>query len=158
VTQPKALTFTVTGDPVPQGSHRIVGRLPKVAGARPRRGRIVDSNKALVPWRRLVAFQAHRAAVRDLPTPFEGPLVLTVAFTLRKGPSVRRTWPAVKPDLDKLVRAIGDALSDAGNVWGDDGQVVTIVASKWYVGQGQHALDIPGVTVTVGPLETSFTP
>jgi Holliday junction resolvase RusA-like endonuclease len=44
------------------------------------------------------------------------------------------------PDLDKLIRAILDALT--GVVWRDDGQVVDIVASKVYA-------DTPGVDVVI---------
>jgi len=47
----------------------------------------------------------------------------------------------VRPDLDKLERAIGDALTDAG-VWVDDGQVVNSHTQKWYA-------ETPGVHITV---------
>jgi crossover junction endodeoxyribonuclease RusA len=47
----------------------------------------------------------------------------------------------VRPDLDKLVRAVLDALSEAG-VWRDDAQVVSVVARKAYG-------SAPGLTVEI---------
>ena len=44
---------------------------------------------------------------------------------------MKRPLPHVKPDLDKLIRAMNDSLTDA-RVWGDDGQVTTISARKIY--------------------------
>jgi hypothetical protein len=38
--------------------------------------------------------------------------------------------PAVKPDLDKCIRALNDALT--GILWVDDGQVVGVSAKKLY--------------------------
>ena len=49
--------------------------------------------------------------------------------------------PTVAPDLDKLVRCVCDAITDAG-LWRDDAQVVTLHAAKRY---GR----IPGVRITV---------
>jgi crossover junction endodeoxyribonuclease RusA len=40
-------------------------------------------------------------------------------------------YPAVMPDIDKLLRAVLDGLTDA-QVWHDDGQVVLVHASKRY--------------------------
>jgi len=52
--------------------------------------------------------------------------------------------PAVKrPDLDKLVRAVFDALTNV--VFKDDSQVVSVFASKRLAGPG----DTVGVTVEV---------
>lgn len=56
------------------------------------------------------------------------------------------TYPAGMPDLDKLVRAVFDAVTDAGVVWSDDAQVVRLTGSKRYADGGS----VPGVTITVG--------
>jgi Holliday junction resolvase RusA-like endonuclease len=45
--------------------------------------------------------------------------------------SVKRNRPCVKPDLDKLVRAVFDACEVAG-VLGNDSQVTKLKASKHY--------------------------
>ena len=52
-------------------------------------------------------------------------------------------YPTTKPDLDKLNRAVGDALT--GIVWKDDSQVVNLESSKLYCGPK----DRPGVHITI---------
>lgn len=44
----------------------------------------------------------------------------------------KRPYPIVPPDLDKLVRAVGDGIGQSGLIWGDDSQVVEIIARKYY--------------------------
>ncbi len=66
-----------------------------------------------------------------------GPLMAAVDFGLDSDP----TQP---PDLDKLVRAIGDALTDAG-VWLDDAQVVGWSAWKRRTAPGEPE----GVSITL---------
>jgi Holliday junction resolvase RusA-like endonuclease len=69
--------------------------------------------------------------------PWGGPLEVLVAFQV--------TTPATRPpDLDKLTRAVLDALT--GIVWTDDAQVVAVAATK-------RRSATPGVTVTVTPVE-----
>jgi crossover junction endodeoxyribonuclease RusA len=109
------LKVFVTGDPAPQGSKRHVGG-----------GVLVESCKRLPDWRKDV-----RAACLDaegLPKArFEGAVSLHLDFILRRPkslPKTRPTPPAVKkPDLDKITRAIGDALKSAG-IYLDDSQIV----------------------------------
>ena len=48
-------------------------------------------------------------------------------------------WPVTKPDLDKLTRALLDALTDAG-IWRDDSQAVELHAEKIYHDQAGHLL------------------
>jgi Holliday junction resolvase RusA-like endonuclease len=50
--------------------------------------------------------------------------------------------PTTIPDLDKLVRAVLDAITDAG-LWRDDSQVVSLVTAKRYTD------DRPGVLIQV---------
>lgn len=100
------LSFFVPGNPAPQGSKRHVGN-----------GRMVESAKTLKPWResiRWAAVQAKPAAVVHFPTE---PVAVLLLFTMRRPVATpkRRTPPAVKkPDIDKLERAVLDALSSAG--------------------------------------------
>jgi crossover junction endodeoxyribonuclease RusA len=55
-------------------------------------------------------------------------------------------WPSVKPDADKLLRAVGDALT--GVLIEDDARVVNIAGSKRYcVGD-----EPPGAIITIIPL------
>ncbi len=43
-----------------------------------------------------------------------------------------RALPIVAPDLDKLVRAVGDGIGQSGLIWGDDSQITEILARKYY--------------------------
>lgn len=51
-------------------------------------------------------------------------------FAFIKPKTVNRNRPSVKPDLDKLIRAVLDALT--GIAYTDDSQVVRILAQKSY--------------------------
>jgi crossover junction endodeoxyribonuclease RusA len=131
-----ALTVTVLGVPVPQGSMRSLG---------PRR--MVHSNaEKLRPWRDTVAWQVRQSMLDAGLEPFEGPVEVAVTFVLPRPKSApRRRWaPDRKPDGDKLERALFDAIT-AGGGWVDDAQVVTCAWSKVYPADG----NLPGVTFTV---------
>jgi len=81
----------------------------------------------------------------DLAFYFERPKShLNGSGSLRKGYSSSHI---VKPDLDKLVRAILDS-GTVGLVWRDDAQVVRLTATKNYV-QESGAEALPGVRVKV---------
>ena len=68
-------------------------------------------------------------------------LDVVVKFRLQRPASVRRQYPSVMPDLDKLIRSTGDALKTAG-VYTDDSRVVGITAVKVYA-------DTPGADIIV---------
>lgn len=127
------------GNPAPQGSKKHVGG-----------GRMVESSKKVAPWRESVKWAAISA--KGLAhKPFDGPLAVTVTFTLPKpasAPKTRVTFPQRKPDLDKLIRAVFDALTDAG-VWVDDSRVVAVAASKVYPGKAVDALQSPGAVIRI---------
>ena len=111
------LALFVPGRPAPQGSKRHVGN-----------GILVESSKAVAPWRTAVAWHAAQAHPHAL---LDGPLAVRVEFVMPRpaGCPKRTTPPAVKrPDVDKLARAILDALSDV--VWRDDSQIVDLHATK----------------------------
>lgn len=124
----EVLRLFVDGDPVPQGSKRIA------------RGRLVnDNDAALKAWRKKICTAVevlHHGVCED------GPMIVIAEFRMRRPRSVRRPFPSVRPDVDKLLRAVFDAMTDS-NVWQDDGQVVAAVTSKVYS-------DRPGVLVRVG--------
>ncbi|MGH9251885.1 MAG: RusA family crossover junction endodeoxyribonuclease [Acidimicrobiales bacterium] len=137
-----SLVFTVYGLPAPQGSKRHVGN-----------GIMVESSKRVKPWREDV----RQAALDALREPFTGPVEMHVTFTLPRPKGHYRTgrnadllrdaapkFPAGKPDLDKLLRAVMDALTSAG-VWKDDAQVVHALVTKCYDGDGFR----PGADVSI---------
>lgn len=108
-------SFFVEGNPITQGSMMVM------------RGRVIHSSDAnLRAWRTKVAQTARLTGIKKV----EGAVSLTIHFYLPKPKTVTRPQPYVKPDLDKLIRAIMDALTDVA--YTDDGQVVSITATKDY--------------------------
>lgn len=135
-------TFDVLGIPAPQGSKRHVGR-----------GVLVESSKAVKPWREAIVWQAREAGLAGKR--LDGDIVVLLLFRLprprghygtgRNAGALRKSAPKrpnVKPDLDKLVRAVGDALSSAA-VIADDARIVGMTATKVYA----DAELPPGVSV-----------
>jgi crossover junction endodeoxyribonuclease RusA len=114
------LTIDVSGEPASQGSHSVIN------------GRIVQVNSSKhKKWRNAVVFAALDLIGEDW-TPIDEPVQLTVIFYLTRPKSVlTRNFPAVMPDLDKLVRAVGDSLTDAGIIR-DDSRIIIITAHKLY--------------------------
>ena len=132
---PDTFTCFVRGVPAPQGSKTAgitnVGK-PFLRDANP---------TTLMAWRTAINF-----VLQDKWTgsPWEGPVVVDLAFTLLRPPSVsakRRPHPGVIPDLDKLARAALDAMT--GICFKDDAQVVEIAAVKGYDDEG----DGPGLGI-----------
>ena len=66
-------------------------------------------------------------------------ILLRAPYVAYEGAAVTRYVAAKsKDDVDKLARAVNDALTMAA-VWEDDGQVAVIHAYKLYAGVGQRA-------------------
>jgi crossover junction endodeoxyribonuclease RusA len=131
--------FAVAAVPVPQGSKRVV------------HGHLIDVNqKNLRSWRQLVAAEAARQG----EPPLGEAVAISLTFYLPRPKAhfgVRGLRPSapgvpqVRPDLDKMIRAVLDALT--GVAWRDDAQIASIVASKLYADTGP-----PGVEVTIETL------
>jgi Holliday junction resolvase RusA-like endonuclease len=141
-----ALHFTIYGTPQPAGSKR--GFYNKNAG----RVIITDDAKKSRPWKAQVSDAAQQAMTFTselgegtsgyMPL-LEGPLALELVFYVprpkghygsgRNAHKVRPSapdFPAVKPDVLKLARAVEDALSSI--VYRDDAQIVTEFLLKRY--------------------------
>lgn len=127
------IRFYVPGRPAPQGSKRHVGR-----------GVLVESSKEVGPWRERVALAAHQAmGGRPL---FDGPVSVVLNFVLprpKSAPKTRTPAATKRPDLDKLERAILDALTDV--CFADDSQVISLCGYKRIAELGETA----GVEVRV---------
>lgn len=147
------IAIRVHGTPIPQGS--------KTANSFGNGVR--DANAAkLKPWRATVTAAAKdQCRYHDTIT---GPVQLWLRFAFQRPPSHYRTgrnaalirdsaprFPSAKNDLDKLQRAVLDALTDA-QVWADDGLVVDIRARKFYAGEHEHAPTQPGVDIIIEEL------
>lgn len=135
------LTFIAHDDPVGQGNIRHLGK------GRPA---VHQNAKTLKPWRATVRHAAI-TAISDRPGfPLDEPLRVEATFTVKKptgAPKTRRVWPAKRPDLDHLLRAILDAVTGVAFV--DDARCVEIVCAKRYPLEGHDALTFPGVVVRI---------
>jgi Holliday junction resolvase RusA-like endonuclease len=124
----------VPGVAQPQGS--------KNAYLRGKRCVLVEANKNLPVWRAAVIDHLERANAGC--EPMQGAISMTAIFFMPRPKSVTRALPSVKPDLDKLIRAIGDAATQSGVIQ-DDSQICEIVAHKVY-----SDVDLPaGVLITL---------
>ena len=132
------------GIPAPQGSKRHVGN-----------GRMIESSKAVGPWRGRVATETQRVMARH--DTLTGPVDVWIMFILGRPNGHYRTGrnahllrdaapvrPARPPDLDKLVRAVLDGLTEGG-AWKDDGQVVSLRTGKYYAVADQ----VPGCKIEI---------
>lgn len=130
--------FAVEGTPVAQPRPR--------SGVDWRSGRVRiyrDDEHRVHGWRSRVSLAARRA----IQAPLLGPVELRLAFFFALAqPPRERAWRVTKPDLDNLVKATADALN--GIAWGDDAQVVRLVASKLVAARG----DAGGALITIRSL------
>ena len=112
------LTFDVSGEPASQGSHSVIhGRIVQVNSAKHKR------------WRNAVAFAALDLVGNDWEL-IDDPVELSVIFYLPRPKTATREFPAVMPDLDKLIRSVGDSLT--GTIIRDDSRIIAISAQKRY--------------------------
>lgn len=127
------MKIRVYGDPKPQGSK----------SAKYVNGHVImwESSRKLPEWRESV-HMACKVASMEYETPILGPVELHVTFHMPRGKSVTRKYPNTSPDLDKLIRGVGDSLQSSG-VLSNDGQIVTIVATKIYAETpGENGVEI----------------
>lgn len=111
-----AMRFIVLGTPITQGSMKSIGR-----------GRMIHQNsKKLNAWRDLIASEFDKRKPADWCTTSEYDLFCI--FYLKKPKKPAHEYPA--KDLDKLIRAVGDALTE--HAWEDDVQIVRLGATKMY--------------------------
>ncbi|MDO4791861.1 MAG: RusA family crossover junction endodeoxyribonuclease [Buchananella hordeovulneris] len=135
----------VEGVPVTQGSTRLVG-------ARFSRARVTHEHAAALRlWRRQVSAAVAAAALVD--EPWDGPVRVEVVFYLERSQTsvrLRRALPSVKPDLDKLARAVLDALAPrrGSGLLVEDSRVVELAVSKRF-GAACSGAPATGVTLRV---------
>lgn len=109
-------SFFVKGRPIPQGSMKFV-----------RPGVMIHSrSQDLALWRADIARNAELFGFK----PVSSAVKVELDFIMARPKSAKRAFPSVKPDLDKLIRAVLDGLT--GVVYEDDSQVILIQSSKTY--------------------------
>lgn len=120
---PPEFVVVVRGDPAPQGSKELQrGKGGKVF--------MVEASKRVDPWRKAIV----AACLTDEGQPrmtFTGPVAVGVAFMFRQAKSNDDDYPVGQNigDLDKLLRAVYDALTQA-KVIEDDRFVVDALPSS----------------------------
>jgi len=109
-------SFFVKGKPVPQGSMKFI-----------RPGVMIHSrSQDLALWRADIARNAELFGFK----PIASAVKVELDFVMARPKSTKRIFPSVKPDLDKLIRAVLDGLT--GVAYEDDSQVILIQSSKTY--------------------------
>jgi Holliday junction resolvase RusA-like endonuclease len=138
------VSFFVPGLPISQGSKRHVGG-----------GRMIESSRKLAPWRALVSQVAATAMEERLP--FNEPLWMAASFSFWRPQAHYRSGefseqlkpsapeaPMTYPDIEKLVRAINDAIE--GIVFRNDSMIARLYSEKTYGAQ-------LGAAIVIGPLD-----
>lgn len=143
-----AIELRVVGIPQPQGNktaflNKRTNKIVMTEGRRP------DARRNFHDWR-----EAVRLAATDWldanhhPPPIAGPIMLTIAFLLPRPKSApkRIIHHVTRPDLDKLGRAVLDALTISGLIE-DDSRVITLMLSKGFAGS-----ESPGARIHLSPV------
>ena len=113
------ISYFIEGEPAPQGSKNGFVKNGRVV--------MVEASKKVKPWRNAVELATKEQVFEPMTTPVE----IALVFHLPRPKTVNRKWPAVKPDLDKLVRSTFDGLT-TGGLYTDDALVIALSASKQY--------------------------
>lgn len=130
------ISFHVRGNPVPMGS--VTGGIKASGGVYIRQQKAAS----LREWQRAIT-DAAREAFATVPT-LRGPVRVNARFTLQR-PKAHWSakgglkanapvWHTTKPDRDKLLRALCDALTNAA-VIADDSLIVDGWTSKTYTAE-----------------------
>lgn len=149
------LVISAHGIPQVQGNHRVAraGKFSKIR----------DANENLPGWRLLVSTLARETFDGDM---ILGPVELSVVFWIarpKSAPKTRDVRPLTRGggDWDKLARAIGDSLVDAG-VMKDDSQIVDAHVSKFYavtrdlpIFRDNYHWEQPGAFIIVKEIESA---
>lgn len=144
-------SFFVPGEPITEGSTRAFASGQRVVVTH-------DRGRELDQWRIKVAHAAEAAAQAAYWEPrYDGPVEVWAEFRLPRPKSApkSRKHAQMKPDLDKLQRAVGDALAPykRPGVLRDDSRIVSWSAVKRYA-DGAHPA---GVMVRVSKAQDHVT-
>jgi Holliday junction resolvase RusA-like endonuclease len=114
--------------PSPRPRVRVIGKFASVY-----------MPKEYMDWKAEVA--AHVARQPGLPSAelLERPVSVSLAFHVERPKTTKLAAP--KPDIDNYAKSVLDAFNDAGVIWKDDTQVVTLAATKQWA-EGPPRIDV----------------
>ncbi|UVK61376.1 RusA-like resolvase [Microbacterium phage Gingerbug] len=138
------LELFIPGKPIQQGS--LIPRIIWVGG-RPKAVLHSHASADLKRWRTAIA-TAIRASGHEQIDPYVDVLAI---FHMPKPKTTKYPdYPAGTPDLDKLQRALGDALTESGIV-ADDARIVRWHAMGVWAGGRRSVSEEPGLYLQVLP-------
>jgi Holliday junction resolvase RusA-like endonuclease len=111
---------------------------------------MIESSKAVGPWREAVRAETQRAMESPDPSGWvalhEGPVSVFIDFYMPRPKSLpkKTTHHIKRPDLDKLARAVLDGLTEGG-AWLDDSQVIRLQVQKVYADEQ----NLPGCDIEI---------
>jgi Holliday junction resolvase RusA-like endonuclease len=103
-------------------------------------GEVTRKGGALKRWRESIRAAAKHVRRECFET---GPVIVDIQLYFSP-PKSKKALPYPRPDVDKLTRAVLDALT--GVAYKDDSQVVQINATKHYLDEGGHPAE-PGARI-----------
>lgn len=119
----------VPGVARPQGSKKAFNRGGRII--------LVEASAGLPAWRdKLVKAIKERNHER-----FEDAVSVSLTFFMNRPKTVKREHMTVAPDIDKLIRAVFDALTISEIIL-DDSYVVRVEANKLYANDGVEGVQI----------------
>lgn len=137
------IRLQVVGTPQPQGSKTAFVRGGRAVLVEGRRG---PARESFHSWREAVAQAGRDWQAEHTQALLDEPVDVDIIFWLPRPKSApkRRCYPDGRPDLDKLGRAVLDAIT--GVLIVNDSRVVTLTSRK------RFAVDMPpGATITIDP-------
>lgn len=100
------------------------------------KGVMIHDNAELKRWMQTIDLIVRRVYKGD---PIDAPVVAEAVFYMKRPKRPRWLRPATKPDCDKLQRAIGDGLENAG-VLRNDSRIVEWYRPRKYYADPQHPM------------------
>lgn len=131
----------IPGIPRPQGSKSVNRRT----------GHMFEANPKHAEWRHtmttsLIAWTGTWFGAWE---PYDGPLAVDVTFWMPRPKRPTYSLPAVKPDTDKLCRALGDSMQQSGLIR-EDSRITTWHARKRYAEPGREGITIHSIHTDKG--------
>lgn len=128
--EPFSLSLFIPGIPASKGSYRPITGRSRTTGKPVTR--LIPMDKKERPWRDHVrdTILSHRT----LTIPHNSYITVETTFYLPRPktiPPSKRKHPTVKPDIDKLQRALYDAITET-HIWHDDCQITDVTSHKRY--------------------------